>query len=210
MTVESPGRARRTGLAALCLAITPAAAAAERQERDGPDWRRALEEGRSGGLHPYAIVSLGRGLRLNNPYRLETPLGGDARSLSLTQTYVDLAAAVAFGSPGELGHGPRVDLSVATHGVPQEVVTGSYAVLLARGPWLGTARLGVPLVLEPDWTLGGEAAVGGARRVTGGLGVALELVGSVFWGAATRTRAVTTIPLVSMELGLWFDLEVLP
>src|SRR5689334_12933139 len=35
-------------------------------------------------------VGVGKGLRLNNPYRLPRVLGDDAESLSLTATYLDV------------------------------------------------------------------------------------------------------------------------
>ena len=42
------------------------------------------------------------------------------------------------------------------------------------------------------------------------LGVAAELVGSWFYGAAVWDRGATAIPLLSLELGLFLDYEVLP
>jgi len=35
-------------------------------------------------------------------------------------------------------------------------------------------------------------------------------VGSLYYGAATQDRSVTTIPVLSAQLGLFVDYEVLP
>ena len=37
-----------------------------------------------------------------------------------------------------------------------------------------------------------------------------EITGSFFYGAATQERSVTTIPVISAQLGLFVDYEVLP
>jgi hypothetical protein len=71
-------------------------------------------------------------------------------------------------------------------------------------------RAGIPIVLEPDANVGFELAAGGVWLFTGGLGLSAELVGSLFYGAATRETSSTAIPLLSFELGVWMDYEVLP
>lgn len=53
----------------------------------------------------------------NNPYRLATQLGEDARSVSLTATYADLGLGLAFGPPDGLQHGAAVHASFALAGV---------------------------------------------------------------------------------------------
>ena len=45
---------------------------------------------------------------------------------------------------------------------------------------------------------------------TGGFGASAELVGSLFYGAGTFEREFTAIPIVSLQLGVVADLEVLP
>jgi hypothetical protein len=40
-------------------------------------------------------LAVGRGLRFNNPYRLEKPLGDTAESVSLAATYLDIGGGVA-------------------------------------------------------------------------------------------------------------------
>ena len=42
---------------------------------------------------------MGKGLRYNNPYRLQRVLGDAASSLSLSATYLDLHVGRTFGSP---------------------------------------------------------------------------------------------------------------
>ncbi|HEY0466902.1 MAG TPA: hypothetical protein VGC79_22010 [Polyangiaceae bacterium] len=79
-----------------------------------------------------------------------------------------------------------------------------------RGRALLSARSGIPIVLGPDLSGGLEAAVGAAYMISAGLGVQSELIGSLYYGAATRDRSVTTIPVLSAQLGLFVDYEVLP
>jgi hypothetical protein len=160
--------------------------------------------------HLFGGLELGRGLRLNNPYRLETVLGDDAESLSLTATYVDFSAGAAFGPPDSLQHGAALHLSFALHGIPQEVLSPSYVAIARFAPFRLHGRVGTPIVLEPDLNVGAEIAAGGAWFLTAGLGVGLELGASLFYGAATYDRSVTAIPIVSLQGGLALDYEVLP
>lgn len=162
-------------------------------------------------VHGFSEVMLGRGLRFNNPFRLSEVLGDDAESLSLTATYLDLGAGMLFGRPDGLQHGGGLSLSIALSGVAQEVLSASYVTGLRLDEvWSLRARAGVPIVLEPDLNAGAELGVGGAFMFTGGVGVAAELVGSWFYGAAVWDRGATAIPLLSLELGLFLDYEVLP
>jgi hypothetical protein len=162
-------------------------------------------------VHTFAEVGFGKGLRLNNPYRLATPIGDQPESVSWTAGYLDLGVGAAFGPPDWLQHGGEVSLSVALDGIAQEVLTLSYVALLPVGEHaLLRGRAGTPIVLEPDANLGMEIAAGGAWLFTGGLGLNAELVGSLFYGAATPEKPSTAIPLLSFELGLWIDYEVLP
>ena len=164
-----------------------------------------------GYVHTFAELSLGKGLRLNNPYRLATPLGDSPESVSWSATYLDLGVGAAFGPPDFLKHGGEVSLSIALDGIAQEVITLSYVALLPLGEHaLARGRAGVPIVLEPDANVGLELAAGGAWLFTGGFGVSAELVGSLFYGAATLEKPATAIPLIAFELGIWVDYEMLP
>jgi hypothetical protein len=162
-------------------------------------------------LHTFASLALGKGLRFNNPYRLATPLGDDAESLSTTAAYLDIAVGAALGPAEGLQHGGEIALSLATDGVAQEVLALSYVALLPLGGRvLARGRGGVPIVIEPDANVGLELGAGGAFLLTGGFGLTAELVGSLFYGAGTLDKSVTTIPVLSLELGVFFDYEVLP
>jgi hypothetical protein len=164
-----------------------------------------------GYVHTFAELALGKGFRLNNPYRLATPIGDRPESVSWSAAYLDLGVGAAFGPPDWLQHGGEVSLSVALDGIAQEVLTLSYVALLPLGEHaLLRGRGGMPIVLEPDANVGLELAVGGAWLFTGGLGLSAELVGSLFYGAATLEKPSTAIPLISFELGIWADYEVLP
>ena len=172
---------------------------------------RRLSAERGGYARILLNGSVGRGLRLNNPYRLSTQLGDDAESLSLTATYFDFGLAAAFGDPDGLQHGAAAHLSVALEGVAQQALSGSY-LLVYRGdsPWLGYGRVGPVLLTTPDPNLGGELAFGGAYFFTGALGVCAELVGDLFYGAGTWEVRYSVIPVISAQAGLIVDFEVLP
>lgn len=190
------------------LALSAPARAEEAQAEELPAALRPVE---GGYLHLLGAVAVGRGLRFNNPYRLATPLGEDAESLSLSATYLDVSLGAASGDPDGFQHGGSVHFSVAMQGVPQQVLTPSYLLLHRLPPrFLTFARAGLPVVLEPDLNLGYELAVGGAYLFTAGLGLTAELVGNLFYGAATQDEALTAIPMLSLQLGVLLDFEVLP
>jgi hypothetical protein len=95
--------------------------------------------------------------------------------------------------------------------VQQHVLSPSYVLLYRLPlPWLVTGRLGVPIVLSPDVGGGVEAAIGGIFRVLAAWALRAELVGSLFYGAATLDTGRTTIPIISLQIGVWGDYEVLP
>ncbi len=113
-------------------------------------------------VRAFGFAGAGRGLRFNNPYRLETVLGDDAESLSLSATYLDLAVGATLGDPRALQHGAVAHLSIATDGIAQEVLSVSYLMLHPFGSrFLATARGGIPVVLEPDLNAGFELGLGG-------------------------------------------------
>jgi len=153
---------------------------------------------------------VGDGLRFNNPYRLSTPLGSDAESVSRTAPYVDIGVAATFGSPLGFQHGAALRTSAALTGVGQVVMTPSY---LGYRRWTSLAlygRAGVPVVVTPDATWGLEAGLGATWYFLGGIGVAAEMVGDVFYGAGTRDKATVTYPVLSGQLGFVVAYEVFP
>jgi len=156
-------------------------------------------------------VYLGRGLRFNNPYRLRKVLGEDAESLSLTATYLDLHLGRTFGNPNGFEHGVAVHLSIAIDGIGQEVLAPSYLLVKRLGPRVLTyGRAGLPIVLEPDASLGLEAGLGAVYFFSANFGLGSELDFSVFYGAATVEKPLTVIPVLSLAVGVFFDLERLP
>lgn len=167
--------------------------------------------GRGDYWHFYGATSIGRGLRFNNPYRLQTQLGDDAQSLSATAPYLDLAVGALFGRPLGLQHGAGLNASFALSGVRQEVLTPAYLAWLALAPrWHARLRAGIPIVVEPDASAGLELGLGAAFLFSAGLGVTAEMIGSLYPGAATAEQTQTLIPVVSLQLGILIDYEVLP
>jgi hypothetical protein len=208
-------------LTALSLWTPPARGADAEAPRGEPEERAAIAplavvpartpRRAEGYQHWLGGVYVGKGLRFNNPYRLERVLGDDAESLSLSATYVDVHLGRTFSAPGGWEHGVSLKLSIATDGIRQEVVTPSYLLVRRFTPRvLGYGRAGFPIVLEPDANVGLEAGLGAAYFFTASLGIGAELDFSVFYGAATIERAVTVIPMTSLAIGLFFDWERLP
>jgi hypothetical protein len=190
----------------------PFAAPAERAPAPARLPARASTPRASDGYqHWLGGVYLGRGLRFNNPYRLQSELGDGAESLSLGATYLDLHIGRTFSAPDSFEHGVAVHFSIATDGIRQEVVTPSYLLVKRLSPRvLSYGRAGFPIVLEPDLSVGLEAGLGAAYFFSANLGLGAELDASLFYGAATIERSVTLIPVVSLALGVFFDWERLP
>ena len=153
---------------------------------------------------------VGDGLRSNNPYRLATVLGSAAQSLSRTAAYADVGVAFVLGDPARLAQGAALRVTLGLEGVPQSVLTPSYLALRRWGPWGAYGRGGVALVLAPDVTWGLEAAAGGIWFARAGVGVAAEVVGDLFYGAATRDVGAPAYPVLSAQAGLWLSWEVIP
>ena len=198
---------------ALAISLLPTAALA--QEGAGPDFSAARELSaltrRGPYLRLFATAMVGEGLRFNNPYRLSKQLGKTGESLSLTAPYSDLGAGITFGQPDGLQHGAFFSWSEALSGVPQTVITPSY-IALYRGPhpFMLWGRAGVPIILGPDPNAGFELAASFAYFVTARIGATASLVGSGYYGAGTREVKAAFYPVLSGQLGLVVDYEVLP
>jgi len=190
-----------------------AAASLSGEERDGAglDAYRALAGPPGMAARIVSTVAMGKGIRFNNPYRLQTQLGETAESLSLTAGYLDLGVALALGPADGVQHGGALRFSVAVGGVPQESLTPSYFVAY-RGLTrvLGYGRLGAAILIEPDVNVGGELALGLGYSLLAGVALSGEIVGDLFYGAATYDAAYTVYPVVSAQLGLMIDHELLP
>ncbi|HZF55684.1 MAG TPA: hypothetical protein VE093_44020 [Polyangiaceae bacterium] len=172
---------------------------------------KRFSERPSGYFRSVFTLAFGRGLRFNNPYRLQTQLGAEPESLSLTATYIDLGAAVAFGEPNGIQHGGALHLSAALSGVSQQVLIPSYFAAY-RGPHrvLGYARFGPAFILSPDPGAGFELSGAGGLFITAKVAVYAELVGNVFYGAGTTEVRYGVYPVLSGQIGLLIDHEVLP
>jgi hypothetical protein len=210
------GLPRRLGVAAAMLLVCSRAAAVEMAPAARPPARGADASANiaSGdGATPISgllQLSFGRGVRFNNPYRLDTPLGETAESVSLAAAYLDVGGALLFG-PDDFRQGVALSGAVALHGIGQLVLTPSYLALFGLDDELAIrGRAGIPIVVAPDTSAGLEAAVGASYAIAYGLGAIVELVGSVFFGAATDERSITTIPMLSLQLGICFDHQVVP
>lgn len=157
-----------------------------------------------------ATTFVGDGLRFNNPYRLATPLGSSAESVARTAAYVDVGLAATLGNPTGLQHGLALRLSLALEGVQQGVFVPSYIGWYRKRAFAAYGRVGLPIVTGPRPTWGFEGALGGAYFVRAGIGVALELVADVFYGAGTRERNIVSYPTLSAQVGFIVAYEVLP
>jgi len=76
--------------------------------------------------------------------------------------------------------------------------------------FLGYGRLGPSIILSPDPTVGGEVAAGLGFFLTSRIALAGELCFDLYYGAGTPTRGITAYPILSGQLGLLVDYEVLP
>ena len=196
---------KRLGIVVPCFILFASSAHAEGTKEE----MNPLET-RSGYANLFFTSLVGEGLRFNNPYRLATPLGDDAESVSRTAPYVDIGIGATFGNPLGYQHGATLRTAVALTGVGQVVMTPSY---LGYRRWRSLAahgRLGVPIVLTPDITWGAEIAAGGTWYFLGGIGLTAELVGDIFYGAGTTEVKTATYPVLSGQIGFVVNYEVLP
>jgi hypothetical protein len=179
-------------------------------ERDARAAGVAPDATRDGDVELMATSFVGDGLRFNNPYRLATPLGSTAESISRTAAYVDLGIGAVFGDPLGIRSGGALRMSVALEGVPQSVMTPSYLLWRRWRTWGVYGRAGVPVVLTPEVTWGLEVGAAAVCFVRGGIGIAGEVTGDLFYGAGTREVATPAYPVLSAQLGLVIDYEAFP
>lgn len=196
-------------LLAFAAASAPAAASAQESV---PAAERPMLAPR--GVIPYfralGSVLFGTGIRFNNPYRLATPLGDDAESLSRTAAYVDLGGAVLFGAPSLVQHGPSLRMAIAVEGIAQQVFSPGYVVCKQWRAVMPCARVAIPVVLAPSSNVGAEIGLGATYFVRSGIGLSVEGVGDLFYGASTRDTKYPAYPVLSLQGGLVVSYEVLP
>jgi hypothetical protein len=68
----------------------------------------------------------------------------------------------------------------------------------------------VPFLMAPDPNVGGELALGGTYFVRAGVGATAALVADAFYGAGTRETRAAFYPVLSAQLGVSINYEVLP
>jgi hypothetical protein len=163
------------------------------------------------GARLLGTAAFGQGIRFNNPYRLQTQLGATPESLSLPSSYLDLGGGAAFGPANGLQHGAALHLSIGLAGVAQQSIAPSYLVAYrGSGRLLGYGRAGAAILTTPDLNVGGELAGGLGYFLTGRVAISGEIVGDLFYGAATWEKRFTVYPVLSAQLGLMVDYEILP
>lgn len=156
-------------------------------------------------------AGVGKGLRFNNPFRLQTQLGSNAESLSLSAAYLDLRGVVLFGDPFGWHYGAAASVALAVQGVPQQVVTPAFTtgLPLSEAFWLN-GFLGCPFVLGPDFNAGVELGVEVSYWPSAGWGIYTGLAWDQFWGAATDESTAAAIPILAAQAGLSLQYELLP
>lgn len=173
---------------------------------------RALARPRGSSWHVMGTAALGMGVRFNNPFRLQTQLGDTAESLSLTGQYLDAGPAFTLGPADGVQHGAALRISIPLWRLEEPVITPSYFVTWwgPRRNVLGYGRAGAAVLTAPDFNVGGELAAGLGYFITSQHALSIELVGDLFFGAATWERSYTVHPVLSAQIGFLFDREVLP
>jgi hypothetical protein len=173
---------------------------------------RKLREPPGPTFHILGTLFFGDGLRFNNPYRLQTQLGESAKTVSVTAPYVTFGVALTIGDAFGFQHGAWLSITGSLAGVGQFVTAPTYAISY-RGTshrFLAFGRLGPAIITEQDPNVGAELGVGGAVFVTAGTAFTAELIGNLFYGAATKETGYPVYPVLSLQLGLLLDQEVLP
>ena len=164
-----------------------------------------------------------------------TVFGGVGGSLRLLQYvnfsqdrlapfYLDIQGGLVVPGSGRLRHGVLVGintnisrdsiLSSKVEVFSQWTLTPYYYARYALddkavSTWVVTGKVGVPLTVTPRFNPGLELALGGIFFPFAGAGVYAELGASMFFGAQDNGGALTVHPMLSLELGVTIDLEIL-
>ena len=196
--------------ATVALAAFLLGSPARAQER-APLQHQLLQDEPGAYTHWLGSLSIGDGLRFNNPYRLRHELGKTGESVSSTAAYSELALGATFGNPLGLSHGARLSWSLGLAGVPQQIWTPAYmAILHSSAPFTFYGWAGLPTIVTPDFNIGGELGLGAIWFFAGGLGATLGVIGDGFYGAGTTERSSTFYPILSGQLGIAVSYEALP
>jgi len=95
--------------------------------------------------------------------------------------------------------------------VSQQSIAPSYLLAYrGAGSALVYGRLGAAILTSPDFNVGGELAGGLGYYLTAKLALTGEVVGNLFYGAGTYEAVYTVYPVLSAQVGLMIDHEILP
>lgn len=143
----------------------------------------------------------------------------------LAPAYLSLRSGGVLPAEGRLRHALQLGVSTnlsregaypsGTLALRQWVIVPSYVlrVGLEDSPlpaWIATARVGLPIVASPDVTVGAELALGAQYFARSGVALFAELIYDIFVGGRERDGLRSTHHLLTIEVGLQFELEVLP
>ncbi len=139
-------------------------------------------------------------------------------------SYLDVFGGVVLPGRGRLRHAVTLHVTANLSGdgnytfgldpMEQWTFTPAYTARFALQDdpvpdFLIYGRFGVPLTVSPDFTWGVELDVGAAYMLLAGFGIYAEIGYSMFFGADDRGGDLSIHPLLSGELGVLFDIEVL-
>ena len=132
----------------------------------------------------------------------------------LVASGLSAGTAMAFAPDGRLFVCQQTGaVRVIKNGVllAQPFITPSY-VLAYRAdlPVLLHTRLATPLLLSPDFNVGGEIAQGVSYFFNSGVGLTSEIALDLFYGAATLEEQYSVIPILNFQFGVIADYEFLP
>ncbi len=170
----------------------------------------------------------------DEPLRIVAGVGGGfsvrlVRNLEFQQerfapSYLDAFGGVVLPGSGLLRHQLTLQVSVNLSGdgnysfgldpLQQWSFMPAYTLRIQpqRIPvpdYLLYGRVGIPLTVSPEFTWGAEIDAGFAYMLLAGLGVYVELGYSMYFGGKDRSGSTSLHPLLSGELGVLFDIEVL-
>ncbi|MFK7998073.1 MAG: hypothetical protein AB8H86_00700 [Polyangiales bacterium] len=144
---------------------------------------------------------------------------------TLAPAYLSLRGGGVLPGQGRLRHALQLGIHTnlsregaypsGTLALRQWVLVPSYVLRMGLDAsplpaWIATARVGLPIVVSPAATLGAELAFGAQYFARSGVGIFAELIYDVFVGGRERDGSRSTHHLLTIEVGLQFELEVLP
>ncbi|MFT5359276.1 MAG: hypothetical protein ACI9KE_006519 [Polyangiales bacterium] len=139
--------------------------------------------------------------------------------------YLHLRGGAVLPGRGTLRHAVQLGVSTnlsregaypsGTLALRQWVIVPSYVLRIGLDStplpaWVVTARVGIPIVVSPDVTAGAELAFGAQFFARAGIAIFAEAIYDVFVGGRVRDGSRSTHHLLALEVGLQFELEVLP